>query len=86
MSKPKKPRGTQYWLILQHLKACGSASSTELADKFNVLQPPGVIRDLRRDGHDIRTEWTHDADEDGVVHRCGRYFYIGGPTADVEAA
>lgn len=86
MSKPEKARGTHYWLILQHLKERGSASSAELNDRFNALQSPGTIRALRRDGHAIRTVWTYDTDEDGVVHRCAKYHYLGGPTTEIEAA
>lgn len=75
---------THYSAFLAHLKEHGSATSAELADKFNALQPPGTIRALRADGHDIRTVWTLAADEDGILHRCARYHYHGRRHAEGE--
>ncbi|MBN8441573.1 MAG: hypothetical protein J0M28_07725 [Thauera sp.] len=75
---------THYSAFLAHLKEHGSATSAELADKFNAMQPPGTIRNLRANGHDIRTVWTLTADEDGVLHRCARYHYHGRRYAEGE--
>jgi hypothetical protein len=84
-SKSQAPKGstsasqrrTHYGHFLAHLQEHGSATSAELADQFNALQPPGTIRALRRSGHDIRTVWTLAPDEDGILHRCARYYYHG---------
>lgn len=63
--------------VYKYLTEHGSATSVEIGEALNLLQPPGAIRDLRKWGHIISKQMVWDVDRDGVSHRCARYEYHG---------
>lgn len=51
--------------------------STFAFRKMGILSPAPRIGELREQHHEIDTQWTKEADENGVIHRIGLYIYHG---------
>ena len=50
----------QHELILHHLKTVGSLTGVQAADLFRIRELPARICELRKLGHDIKSEFKRD--------------------------
>jgi hypothetical protein len=67
---------TQRSRILTHFAECPRLSTIQ-ARHLGILHPCGRIMELRRRGYRIDTQWTREADSNGVYHRIGLYVFHG---------
>ena len=52
----------------------GPVSSIQAANDLDIVHPPSTVRRLRKDGHEIVTNWTYQATESGrPPHRVAEY-------------
>jgi len=59
--------------LLKWLKAYSSITTFEGREQLNIPHVAGRIQDLRRQNHEIRTEWTTEYSGGGSRHRIARY-------------
>lgn len=63
--------------LLEAFKAGRSLTTLDCRGELNVMHPAGRVKELRTDGHDIRTTMKRDDDADGRPHCVGLYSYHG---------
>lgn len=51
----------------------GSISTLEARRNLDILSPAPRVLELRRAGHPILTNWTHEPSDCGKLHRVARY-------------
>jgi hypothetical protein len=59
--------------IIRALEWLGSITTIECSRYLSIIHPPRRIMELRRDGYAILTAWDYMPDEQGQLHRVGRY-------------
>jgi hypothetical protein len=59
--------------IMAALRRFGNVSTLECSRYLSIVHPPRRIMELRRDGYGILTAWQYEHDEQGRLHRVGRY-------------
>jgi len=63
--------------IMHHLKVAGRLTTLE-ARGMGIMHPAMRVCELRKQGHDIVTNWMNQTDGAGVAHRVGVYMLEGG--------
>lgn len=76
MSAIDLSKTAQQCRLLTWLLEHGSIATTECRETLAVMSPAARIMELRRQGHDIHTTWSHIADSEGVIHRQGVYILM----------
>lgn len=61
----------QRHLILEHLKH--GTMSTLQARSMGIMHPGMRVCELRKQGHEIVTEWANEYCPGGILHRVARY-------------
>ncbi len=78
--KSKRPYGnsctTQRARMLKEFETRKQISTFYFRDTMGIVHPGGRISDLRKQ-HKILLSWTHELDQNGVIHRIGLYTYHG---------
>lgn len=62
--------------ILNEFKAGKQLSTFFIRDILGIPHPAGRVKELRVK-HRISTQWTHEADKNGIMHRIALYVYMG---------
>lgn len=70
--------------LLAHLKAHGSATTTEIRHELDILQPAARIFELRHyQNHNIVRNWEVTENPGGSNHRVARYILKAGKYKEV---
>ncbi|GAB6191293.1 helix-turn-helix domain-containing protein [Desulfocastanea catecholica] len=73
MKKVKKGK-TQSARLLEYLQANTKATALQCHEELSIMHPAGRIRDLRKQGWPIGTNYYQQIDARGVEHRAAQYY------------
>ncbi|WP_343654541.1 helix-turn-helix domain-containing protein [Paraburkholderia caribensis] len=59
--------------VLEFLRRHGSLSTLDARHLIDVLHPAARVMELRRNGYEIATVWSHETTPEGGKHRVARY-------------
>ncbi|WP_429256936.1 helix-turn-helix domain-containing protein [Paraburkholderia sp. GAS334] len=62
--------------VLEFLRRHGSLSTLDARHLLDCMHPAMRVLELRRQGHEIVTAWSHEATPEGGEHRVARYHLV----------
>ncbi|WP_186141921.1 helix-turn-helix domain-containing protein [Burkholderia gladioli] len=68
---PENTAAHQRARLLETMRLRGGVTTLETMRFLDIVDPRARIAELRKEGYDIRTSWTHQPSE------CGRQHYVG---------
>ena len=74
---------TQLKIVLQHMREYGSITSKEASDAYGIMNLPGRIYDLKREGYSFRVKWETSKNRFGKLTSYARYYLEDGDAVQI---
>jgi hypothetical protein len=70
--------------LLARVQQAGSVTTIAARSELNIMMPAARVKELREQGHPIKTHRITTTDEQGRTHQGIALYYIGALPADIE--